>query len=82
MITPRALFQRTSKEDAAKLAAVVQEGWMQRAITYTRAELSSEGISAEQLAGVNRFIEAFTSLADEQLPPTQMPDKSQLKSYK
>jgi hypothetical protein len=81
MITPKALFLKLHKEDAAKLAAAVNESWLQRAITYACAELSSQGVSDQQLAGVNRFIDVLTSLADEPKEPAQMPDKSQLKSY-
>ncbi len=81
MITPKALYQRTSKEEADKLATLVAEAWFQRAITYACAELSSQGISEQQLAGVNHFINVLTSLADEPKEPAQMPDKSQLRSY-
>jgi hypothetical protein len=81
MITPKALYQRTSKEEAAKLATLVTEAWFQRALTYARAQLSSDGISAEQLSGANHFIEVFTSLADEPKPAPELPDKSQLRSY-
>ncbi len=81
MITPRSLFQKVNKEDAAKLATVVNETWFQKAITYTLADLSSRGLSNEQLNGANTFVESLTTLADEVKEPAQMPDKSQLKSY-
>ncbi len=81
MITPKALFQKNNKEEANKLATVVSEAWFHKALIYARAQLSSDGISGEQLSGANHFIEVFTSLADEPKEPAQMPDKSQLKSY-
>jgi len=81
MITPKALFLKLHKDDAAKLAAAVNESWMQRAITYTLADLSSRGLSNEQLNGANTFIDVLTSLADEPKEPAQMPEKSQLISY-
>lgn len=80
MITPRDLFQKLHKEDVKALALAVNESWMQRAITYTLADLSSRGLSAERLAGANQFIETLTTLADEQKPMESPPDKS-LKSY-
>ncbi len=81
MITPKALFLKLHKDDAAQLATLVNEGWFQKSLTYARAQLSSDGISAEQLSGANHFIEVFTSLADEPKPAPELPDKSQLKSY-
>ncbi len=81
MITPKALFLKLHKEDAAKLAAAVNESWLQRSITYTLADMSSRGLSHEQLNGANHFIDVLTSLAEEPKEPAQMPDKSQLKSY-
>lgn len=80
MISPRDLFQRTCKEEAKKLAVMVNEGYFQKAVTYTLAELSSRGLSNEKLQGANYFIEVLTTLADEQKPMEGPPDK-QLKSY-
>lgn len=80
MITPRNLFQKTSPEDAKKLALIVHEAWFERSIVYARAELSANGISAERLAGANQFLEILTTLADEQKPLESPPDK-QLISY-
>ena len=82
MISPRLLFQKVAKEDAANLAVAVNEPWYQKAVIYARAQLGADGISADQLAGANRFIEIFSTLADEPQPQEQMPDKSRLKSYK
>ncbi len=81
MITPKALFLKLHKDEAAKLALAVNESWMQRAITYTLADLSSRGLSNEQLNGANTFVEALTTLADEPKPAPELPDKSQLRSY-
>lgn len=82
MNSPRELFLKLHKEDAAKLEIVVSESWFLKSVIYARAQLSADGISSEQLNGVNRFIEVFTAMATEDKPAPTLPDKSQLKSYK
>lgn len=80
MITPRALFQSACKEEAKKLDVLAHEVWFGKCVAYARAQLSADGISAEQLTGANRFIEVLTTLADEPKPVEGPPDK-QLKTY-
>jgi hypothetical protein len=80
MISPRSLFQSACKEEAKKLDILSHEVWFGKCVTYARAQLAADGLSAERLAGANAFIEVLTTLADEQKPLEGPPDK-QLKTY-
>ena len=82
MNSPREMFQRMHQEEVRKLAIAINEPWFQKAVIYTRAQMSYNGVSADRPAGVNDFIETFSELAEEIKPPAIMPDKSELKSYK
>lgn len=81
MLTPKLLFQKLHKESARTLALSVEEVWFQQAMTFAQAELTSKGLSKEQMEGANEFIKTFSQLHLEHTPPAMMPDKSALATY-
>jgi hypothetical protein len=78
MTTPRALFQKLHPEAAKKLALAVNESWFQMAVTYTRSELSMQGVSVNGSLGSTSFGRVHR-LADER--SRRRSDKSSLPSY-
>lgn len=81
MLSPKLLFQKLHKETARQLAVAVEEVWFQQVITFSQAELSSRGLTREQMDGANEFIRVLTTLHLENVAPPAMPDKSLLETF-
>ena len=74
--TPREFFRKHHKEDADKLAEVVNEPWFQRAIMSAKAEMSMTFDDPKISEGGREFVKTLYDLTQEQPTYEAVPDHS------
>lgn len=78
-LNPKQLFQANSQQ-REEWATFVANPTFHRAICYTLATMVANGLSPEQLAGVNSFIWTLQNLSEDVQSPKSLPSKP-LKSF-
>lgn len=74
-LSPRQQFQSLRKEDADKLAAIMNEPAMRTALTYAFAHLGHTGVTPDELNGAKKFIVILASLHEPEIK-RRLPQKS------
>ncbi len=80
-INPSDSFRRLHPEEAIAFALACDAKWLRVGINCACAQIAHEGASAEELAGINRFIAVLLTQHTEPKSPGKLPDKSRLESY-
>lgn len=80
--SPRALFQKSCKEEMKLLALALSEAWFKKAVIYAQAQMTADNTDKTKLEGANLLLTKLTELSEE-IPPEVggLPDKSGLASY-
>lgn len=80
-INPSDSFRRLHPEEAKEFAIACDAKWLRVGINYACAQISHEGAAAEELAGINRFVNVLLTQHTEQTLTGKLPDKSHLPTY-
>lgn len=80
-INPSDSFRRFHPTEAHESALACDAEWLRIGIIYASAQISHEGASADELAGINRFIAVLLTQHTEAKTLNKLPDKSRLESY-
>jgi len=78
-LNPKQLFQANSQQ-REEWATMVANPTFSRAICYSLATMVANGLSPDQLAGVNSFIYTFQNLSEDAPAHKPLPSKP-LKSF-
>lgn len=68
--SPRSHFEKFQKEAAEELGKHIDQKWFRLALDAALANTASQGLSSEEMQGVNRFIRNLMALCE----PTDIPE--------